>query len=455
MQVNDIYTVKIEKMLNGAKALSHVDLFPVFVENACAGDILKIKINRINKNYAQAQIVEIVQKSGHRVTPKCSLSKICGSCDWQFTEYSEQLRQKQNIVFETLHKFADFDCEIQDIIPSPKIFGYRCKIQYPVSQTEVSKRILTGYYKKNTHELINIKFCHLSPDIINEINEFLKLKLQEFNIEAYNEKIGKGLLRHIIYRISSDLTSVLIIFVLNSEKFNNEFRHLSDVLRAKYPQIKGICANYNNKKTNVIMGKNTEIISGSDFYIEELSGIKYKISANSFFQVNPYCAEKIFDTVKNIISAKIQKPRILDAYSGVSSFGIWLSSLASEAVSVEEVISASNDAIENVKLNNISNLTIINGDAAKVFSRMIKNNEKFDVSIIDPPRKGCSEEAVNNLTKLTSGYIVYVSCNVATLARDMSILIEKGFTPVYIQPADMFPNTYHVETIVLFEKTTK
>ncbi len=452
MQINDTYIVKIEKMLNGGQALAHLNKFPIFIENACPDDAAEIKIKSVNKNYASADIIRIVEPSDFRTEPVCSLNKICGSCDWQYIGYSEQLRQKQNIVFETLHKFSDFKCDIQKIIPSPKIYGYRCKIQYPVSQTKISKRILTGYYKKNSHELINIKFCHLEPDIINEINEYSKQILQKFNIQAYDEKKHKGLLRHIIYRISSDYKNIIIIFVLNSNCYNIEFKKLSELLMKKYPQIKGICANYNNKKTNVITGENTETILGNNYYIEELKGIKFKISADSFFQVNPYCAEKIFDKVNEIISDNISYPKVLDAYSGVSSFGIWLSKIASETVSVEEAVSASNDAIENIRLNGIANLTIKNGDAAKVFSDMIKQNQKFDVSVIDPPRKGCTLEAINNLTLLTSEYIVYVSCNIATLARDMNILINKKFNPIYIQPADMFPNTYHIETIVLLKK---
>ena len=453
MQINEEYTVKIEKLVNEGKGIARVDDFPVFIENVCPEDVVKIKIDFVKKSYALASVVEIIEKSKYRIEPKCPLHNACGSCNWQFIDYKEQLNQKKNIVYETLHKFAEFDCEVNDTIASPLTYEYRCKIQYPVSQTKVSKRIVSGYYKKNSHELINIKYCPLQPDIINQINETVKTAAKDYGVTGYVEKLHTGMLRHIVYRISSDLKNILVIFVINSKTANPQIEKLSNFIFTEFPQIKGVCVNFNDKKTNVILSKETKCIKGDDFYFEELSGKKYRISANSFFQVNPLCAEKIFDTVKEVISARIKNPKILDAYSGVSSFGIWLADIVSAVVSVEESVSASNDALKNVELNNIKNLVVKNGDAAVEFSKMIKNGEIFDVSVTDPPRKGCSEESISNLIKLTSKFIVYVSCNVATLARDMKTLIQHGFKPVFIQPVDMFPHTYHVETIVLFEKS--
>lgn len=453
MQVNEVYTVKIEKLVNEGKGIARVNDFPVFIENVCPDDIVKIKVDFVKKSYALASVVEIEERSIYRIEPKCPLHNVCGSCNWQFIDYNEQLRQKKNIVYETLHKFADFDCDVQDTIASPLMYEYRCKIQYPVSQTKVSKRIVSGYYKKNSHELINIKYCPLQPDIINEINETVKTAAKDYGVTGYIEKLHTGMLRHIVYRISSDLKNILVIFVINSKTSNTQIEKLANFIFTEFPQIKGVCVNFNDKKTNVILSKETKCIKGDDFYIEELSGKKYKISANSFFQVNPLCAEKIFDTVKQVIAERIENPKILDAYSGVSSFGIWLADIASTVVSVEESVSASNDALKNVELNNVKNLVVKNGDAAVEFAKLIQNGETFDVSVTDPPRKGCSEESIANLIKLTSKFIVYVSCNVATLARDMKTLIRHGFKPVFIQPVDMFPHTYHVETIVLFEKS--
>ena len=452
MNINEKYTVKIEKMINEGLGLAKIDGMPVFIDNSCPEDVLKVKITKINKNFLNAEIIEITEPSKYRIKPECSLSNVCGSCNWQHIDYNEQLRQKQKIVKETIKSIAGIDVDVKPTIPSPKISEYRCKVQMPVSQTKVSKRILSGYYKKKSHELINIKYCQMQPNIINEISEYIKIKAQELNISGYNEKNHTGILRHIIYRISSDYSKVLIIFVLNSNKIDNKICKLAEELNKKYTVITGICANLNDNRTNVILGNKTICIKGNDFYIEKLNNISYKISASSFFQINPYCAAEIFNTVKKLISDKITNPVILDAYSGVSSFGIWLSSVSKKVISIEEVKSASENAIENSRLNNINNLEVINGDAEIEFSKLIKNNIKFDVSIIDPPRKGCSVESISNLAALTSKYIIYISCNPATFARDLKILVNKGFMPEYVQPADMFPNTYHIETIALLKK---
>lgn len=452
MIVGEELVVKIEKMLYEGASLARHNNIPIFIQGGCTDDVLKVKIKNINKNYIKAEIIEIIEPSPYRTEPICHLHNVCGSCNWQYISYERQLKEKQNIVAETIKKIAGVNIEITPIIPSPLKKEYRCKIQLPVEQTKVSKRILTGYYKKNSHELINIKFCPMQPNIINEINELVKEETQKIGIIAYDEKKHSGLLRHIIYRISSDLSQILVIFVLNSNVIDEKINKLSKIILEKFPLITGVAANFNTSKTNVILGKDSMPIIGNDYYIESLNEYKFKISANSFFQVNPTCAKLIFDKVKELISSKNIKPTILDAYSGVSSFGIWLSSIASKVISVEEVVSASKDAVDNLALNHISNIEIINGDATIVFDKLIKNNTKFDVSVTDPPRKGCSIESIENLVKLTNKYIVYVSCNVATLARDMKILEQKGFKPIYIQPVDLFPNTYHIETIAMFEK---
>lgn len=455
MQVGEEHIVLIEKMLFGGNSLARIDGKAVFVDYGCPEDKVKIKITKINKNFAYASILEIVEPSKYRVNPICALHNVCGSCNWQHILYEQQLEQKENIVKETIKNITAFDCNIEKIIPSPIISEYRCKVQFPVSQTKVSKRILSGYYKTGSHELVNIKFCPMNKPIISKICEFIKSVAQDIGITGYDEKTNKGLLKHFIFKQSSDEKNILVIFVINDNAVPNTLKQLSERLFTEFDNVVGVCANFNSKKTNVILGNKTVSIYGDDYYIDELSDKKYKISANSFFQVNPYCAVKIFDKVKELISSKVKNPTILDAYSGVSSFGIWMSEIALKVTCIEEVVSASNDAKENVVLNNLDNVQIINGDAAIEFEKLIKNNVKFDVCIVDPPRKGCTVESIKNLVQLSKNYIVYVSCNVSTLARDMNLLAEYGYYPTYIQPADMFPNTYHIETIAFFEKQKK
>ena len=313
MKINDEHIVQIEKMIFGGSAIARVDDFPIFINDVCPNDLVKIVIKKINKNYAIAELVEIIEPSMHRIKPSCALHNVCGSCDWQYIHYSEQLKQKQNIIKETLSKIAGYNGEVLETIPSPRINEYRCKVQSPVAQTKVSKRLLSGYYKKNSHELINIKYCPMQPNVINELNEFIKETAQELGLTGYNEKNQSGLLRHFVHRLSSDYSQILTILVVNSDKETRELKILAEKLKSSFPQIVGVCLNFNNAKTNVILGKKTIPIIGNDYYIENLSSINYKVSANSFFQVNPFCAEKIFNKVKELISQRIENPTILDA----------------------------------------------------------------------------------------------------------------------------------------------
>ena len=454
MNINESYVVTVEKLVNGGRGFCKIDNFSLFIDAAVPNDKLKVKIVKKTKSYAIAEIVEVIQPSCYRVKPVCPLHSVCGGCGLLNISYDEQLRQKKNIVFETLNNISLIaGIKIENVLPSEKLTEYRYKVQYPVKEKK-SGRIVGGYYKKSSHELVNIKFCPMHNSIINDMFEFIKDKAQELKITAYDEAKHKGILRHVIFRQSLFSGEILIIFVLNSNKIDDKLKKISEILISKYPLIKGICANFNTIRTNVILGHSTSILAGQNFYIEKLKNLSFKISAQSFFQVNPYSATVMFDTVKKMIADRLKFPTILDAYSGVSSFGIWLSDIASKIVCIEENKSASSDAIFNIKMNNINNIEIQNGDAAINFKKLKNNGTRFDVVLIDPPRSGLSKQALDNVVSLSDKYIVYVSCNPATLARDLKHLIDSNFMPEIIQPIDMFPNTPHIETVVLLKKLT-
>ncbi len=444
------YIVTAEKMLFSSEALCRVEGFPVFVENACPEDILRIKITKKNKNYAKAEVVEVKTPSKFRVKPFCALSNVCGSCSWQHIKYDEQLKQKQNIVKETFKKIAGIDVDVPETIPSPMQTEYRCKVQYPIQQTKVSRRILAGYYKKNSHELVNIKFCPVHPDIINKITEFIRERAVE--LDAYNEKTHKGLLRHIVFKYSKVNNEMMVVFCVNDDKVTPKLKELCENVFNSFEEVKGVCVNFNTMNNNVIMSDKTKTVIGQGFYFEQIGDKKFRISANSFFQVNPFTAQKIFEYVKSEIAKRVSEPTVLDAYSGVSTFGIMVSDISKEVVCVEEVKHAVEDAKENVVLNECRNVEVIGNDAAKEFERFHKEDRQFDVVLVDPPRKGCSEESVQNVVRSAKKMIVYVSCDVSTLARDAKYIINNGFKLVSIQPFDMFPNTYHIENVAVFEK---
>ena len=449
---NDVLEVIPEKLVYEGSALAKVDGFPIFIDGGCPGDKLKIRIKKANKSFANAEILEILEPSAHRVKPFCPIHNVCGGCGWQYVDYDFQLEQKRNIVFETIKKITGREIEVKPVLSSPKIREFRSKIQYPVSQTKVSKILLAGYYKKGSHELVNVKFCPIQPKIIDKITEFIRQTAKELEISGYNEKTHKGELRHIVYRYSVSENECIVIFVVNNTKLNEKFKNLSKKVMNEFAHVKGCLVNYNTEKNNLILTGDTRKIQGENHIIEKIDGKTFKISANSFFQVNIGSAENIFNTVKNIIVENYEKPRLLDAYSGVSSFGVWLADIADEVVSVEEAPSATKDAQENVKLNNINNLKAINKDAKIAFEELIEANEKFDVTVLDPPRKGCSKESLDFAVKLSKKAIIYVSCNPSTLARDLKYLHENGFKTKYIQPVDMFCHSYHIESVAWLEK---
>lgn len=450
MKLGDILEVEIEKLVYGGDGLARVgaEEFVVFVKNSIPKDKLKIKITSLNKKFARGEILEILD-SPNRIKPFCALYNACGSCDCQIMSYEFLLRQKTNIL-KDIFKNVVCEDEIYPVISSKSDKFYRHKIQFPARQTKNSKRILLGYYKKNSHDLTNIKYCPLQVEIMNEIAQYIR---ENFKLDCYDEKTKKGLLKNVLARVSSYSGDVLLTLVLNCDE--NKFSEFDSLifrffkkLMSAFPAVKGGFVNFNSQNTNKILTDDTLKIAGDDFIIEKLGKKIYKIGATSFFQVNPETAAILFDVIKKNI-----KPNstILDAYGGVGAIGIYLSDYASKITLVEENKNAISMASENFKLNNVENYEIFEGDAKKHFLNFEKENKKFDFAILDPPRSGCEKEGLLTISKLAKN-IIYVSCNPQTLKRDMSLLIENGFKPKFIQGVDLFPYTHHIESVCLFER---
>lgn len=446
MNINDELTVSIEKLSNLGTGIARVDGCVVFVDNACPEDELKIKITKITKNYANAKILDIVKPSPYRVEPFCALQKVCGACQLQFIDYDYQLELKRQIVEDAMRSIGGLDIEVPNPIPSPQIKEYRHKIQYPVSQTKVSKRLLAGYYKPQTHEIVNIKHCPIQPQICDEIIEFIRVKSFDYSISGYNEKKHAGDLRHVVLRVSAATGKVLVTLVVNSKKVFPRLKDFCNEIFAEFKSVSGVCVNFNTKQTNVILGAETECVCGKDFVKERILDKTFRIGANTFFQVNPKSAENIFSYVKDYIKNNFENPTVLDAYAGVATFGISVCDVAEKVVSVEENKDSVTKAREVLELNDIHNVELHNMDTALYCK---KTKRKFDVIILDPPRKGCTQQSLDEALRLSKGTIVYVSCNPATLARDLKYLREKGCRVESIQPFDMFCHTYHVENVAI------
>ena len=445
MKQNEEFTVKIKKLSNLGTGIAKIDGQVIFVENVCPEDEVKIKLTKVNKNYATATPIEIITPSKYRVQPFCPMQKVCGSCQLQFIDYDYQLELKRQMVEDAIHKIGGLDIPINFPIASPDIKCFRHKIQCPVSQTKVSKKILAGYYKPQSHEIVNIKYCPIQPEICDKIINFIRENAPKFDISGFNEKKHTGDLRHIVIRSSSSNGDCLVTLVINGTKIFDRLKKFATAIYEEFENVKGVCINFNSKKTNVILGKETKCICGQDFIEEKLLDKTFKIGADTFFQVNPRSAENIFKYVKDEVK-KLETPTVLDAYAGIATFGICVSDVSEKVTSVEENSASIEKAKEVLELNNIKNVELFAQDTLKYLKSIKK---KFDVIILDPPRKGCTQDVLDETLLQAKSKIIYVSCNPATLARDLKYLTEHGAKVERIQPFDMFCHTYHIENVAI------
>lgn len=439
----------IEKLSSNGVGIAHHDGIVVFVDKTCPQDKCRVKIIKQNKSYLVGELVEIIEKSPHRVKPFCPMQNVCGACQIQFIDYDYQLKLKKEIVQDAMRGIEIG--EIHDVTPSPDIREYRHKIQYPIRQTQVSKRIVAGYFKQKSHDIVNIKYCPIQPAICDKIIEFVREIAPMYGIEGYDEKNHKGLLRHVVIRSSSKTGKNLVVLVINASRVNEKIKDFAQKLYDSFDEISGITVNFNDKKTNLILSNRTELLYGKDYVEEDICGITFKIGSNTFFQVNPKSAENIFQFVKDYISNNYSNSSVLDAYAGISAFGLVLANVCNSVVSVEENNASVELAKEVKKMNDIRNIELYCEDSEKFFENEISKCKKYDITILDPPRKGCTEKTLDYAYKLTKSKIIYVSCNPSTLARDLKYLIQKGAKVDLIKPFDMFCHTSHIENVAIID----
>ncbi len=447
--IPNILEIRIDRLSNLGFGIAKLNGYVIFVPNTCPEDVVRVKVDKRNKNYAYGSIIEIITPSPHRVQPFCKMQNVCGACQLQFIDYHSQLKYKKEIVEDTMRKIFGSEIEVRDVVPSPQIKEYRHKIQYPISQTKESKRIIAGYYKPSSHDLINIKYCPIQPEYCDKIIDFIRENAQKLNVSGYIEKEHKGLLRHVVIRTSSLNKKSLVVLVINSCSKNANVENFAKLLFNNLDNISGVCVNYNSNKTNLILGEKTDLIIGKDYVEEALCDKVFKIGVKTFFQVNPKSANNIFNYIKNYIKTNCPNSSIIDAYAGISAFGICLSDIASNVTTVEETKESVDIANTLLKENNINNVSAYCEDAGSFLQKLATSGTKFDITVVDPPRKGCTKESLDYALKLTKRKIIYVSCNPATLARDLKYLKDQGATIEYIQPFDMFPHTYHIENIAI------
>lgn len=436
MKKNDKLTVLIEGYSSEGHGVAKPDGFVLFVPGALEGETVDVHVLKVNKNFGYAKILNVVEPSPHRVAPLCEVCDRCGGCAMWHADYDEEKRFKYIKVAQNLKK-AGIDVPIAEVVSTDSFLGYRNKAQYPVR--EQNGQIAVGFYRNGSHTVIEGE-CKIQPKIFGLIANKIKELMPEFNISAYNEQSCKGTLRHIYLRSNSNQSEIMLCLVVNG-KFNVKNKFF-DILLGHFPQISTVCINYNNEKTNVILGKRFEIVYGSGTITDTLCGKKFVISPQSFYQVNHDGCELLYAVARDYVK---DAKYVLDLYCGIGTVGICTADTGSRLVGVEIVPEAIENAKINAKLNGLHDYEFYALDAAEVKS--VAGGE-FDAIIVDPPRKGCDKRTLDFIIEQSPDKLVYISCDSATLARDLAILKDR-FEIVSVTPVDMFPKTHHIECAVL------
>ncbi len=446
----EIYPMKLHGLAIGGEAVGILNDLVIFVPYGAPGDEIEVRLTEIKKNYARGEINRIIKKSPHRIEPKCPIFYKCGGCQLQHITYGAQLIYKRRMVEEVLHHLGGIrEIRVEDVLEAPNPWNYRNKMQVVASSKPFlhSKRSspFFGLYAKKTHQVIKMEECFIQHPLSNEVLKVAKEVVAKLRWDIYNEKTHRGMLRHLITRVSFSKNEVLLIIVTTTDKIPN-LSEFVQMMTRKIPNIRGIVINKNDKKTNTILGPNFWCVWGDDYLIEEIAGIKYRISSQSFFQVNPPQVERMFEVLERFLEPS-DKDLVLDAYCGVGAISLWLARKVRTVVGIEEVSQAKKDALDSASLNNIGNLDFHVGRVEKVLPQLYHRGHRIDKVVLDPPRKGCEASVLELLAKMRIKRIVYVSCNPATLARDLAILKKHNYRVERVIPIDMFPQTYHIESV--------
>lgn len=456
---NQLFEVDISDVAYGGKGIVHIEGFAVFVDQAVPGDRVRIGITRKKKNYAEARVVSLLEPSSDRVPAPCPYSGVCGGCKWQFLDYGRQLAYKRQHVVESLaHIGLIQDATVHPTLPSERSFGYRNKVEFTCSDSRwrlsnemqspcAGNCFALGFHVPGVfHKVLDIESCLLQPDMGNRILADVRRHLRLSGMPMYCPRTHRGFWRFVMLRhsVAYDHWMVNIITAAENRKV---VQPLADLLKDKYPQIISVVNNITAKKAAISAGEYEMLLSGSDHLTDRICGFEFDISANSFFQTNSRGAETLYRTV--IAYAGLTgNETVFDLYCGTGTIAICLSKTARRVVGFEIVDAAVSDAEKNCRINGVSNCTFVRGDIKDRLSEALHGPE---VMIVDPPRDGMHKSVVQQVLKMLPGRIIYVSCNPATLARDLG-LMKEAYQVIEVQPVDMFPHTFHIESVARLQK---
>ena len=483
MKKNDTAVVKITDIGVNGEGIGKVDGYTLFIKDAVIGDTVEAKVMKAKKNYGYARLMEIIEPSPDRVEPKCPFARRCGGCQIQEMSYERQLAFKEQKVRGNLERIGGFSPELLDQVTEPIVgmdepFFYRNKAQFPFGRDKEGNPV-TGFYAGRTHDIIANTDCALGVPVNKEILEIILDYMKENDVPAYDEKTGRGLVRHVLIRYGFTTKEIMVCLVVNGHKIPH-IEKLIEKLTA-IPGMTSITMSVNTKQTNVIMGDSFEVLWGQGYITDYIGDIKYQISPLSFYQVNPVQTQKLYSLALEYADLKGGET-VWDLYCGIGTISLFLAQKAGQVYGVEIVPQAIDDARENAKLNGITNAEFFVGKAEEVLpecyeraagakngmnsagteaeSDMEADKDecgahaavRADVIVVDPPRKGCDETLLETIIRMAPEKVVYVSCDSATLARDLKVLCGNGYELEKVRAVDQFPMTVHVETVVLLSQ---
>ncbi len=444
---NQIYETTITDYTAEGQGVAHIEGCAVFIPNAIAGEKVRVRIEKAQKTWAAGKMVEILEKSPHRCNRECPVAKLCGGCDFWHIDYEEETRLKADRVKTCLNRMGGETLEDVPILSAPTVYSYRNKAQYPVSSKK--GKAYAGFFKAGTHEVVENKRCLILPEEMDTVKDMVMDHVNQFRVPVYDEVAHKGLLRHIYVRRGVVSGQVLVCLVLNGNKLPK-----AEILIEKLKKLPGfttLVLSVNTKKGNAVLGDEFITLYGPGYIEDTLCGLNFRLSPRSFYQVNHHQAQRLYEAA--IAQAEISKnDLVLDLYCGVGTITLAMASAAGKVMGVEVIPQAVEDARDNAQRNGIENAEFFCGDAGQAALELEKQGIHPDVVVVDPPRKGLNADTIEALHRMAPKRIVYVSCDPATLARDVALLKERGYRMKNAMAADLFPKCAHVESVICLSR---
>jgi 23S rRNA (uracil1939-C5)-methyltransferase len=439
----DIITIRLDNIAYGGDAVGRKDNFTIFVPQGIPGELVEIEITEVKSSYARGEIVSVLEKTEERIEPECAVSERCGGCQIDHIDYQAQLKYKQQMVEDALEHIGKLKgVKVNSVLGMEHPFAYRNKAQFPLDV--VDEKAVIGFYAAGSHDVIAHDNCQIQHPVINRIARKIVELINRYDLTIYNEESGTGLIRNLVIRMGVCTNQAQLILVTTANKIPHQDEIVTE-LRSEIPELISIYQNINDEETNVVLGTKIKKLAGKDYIIDYIGNIKYQISPLSFFQVNTLQTKVLYDQVVNYAELTGEE-KVLDAYCGLGSIALYVADKSKEVYGIEVVEEAIDLAKKNAQLNDIENCSFKTGKVREVIPDL-ENEFSADVVIVDPPRKGCHQSVLESFVELGPEKIIYVSCKPTSLARDLKFLTDNGYSVEEVQPVDMFPQTYHIETV--------